>query len=294
MNTAPSPLRTILTAARPWSLLAAALMYVLGGGIAHFLGVVLDWTVFWLGLATVVLLMAGSRLLRAYYDIQLAPIQRRREEQRRLGLTQLQAAVTLLAVGAALTVLLIIQGSVNLTAYVFLGLAFLLAFFYGVPPLRLASSGYSELSSALLITNLVPALAFLFQTGSVHRLLVMTTFPLTALYLAMTLAQSLEHYYADIKEGNGNLMTRMGWQSGMNLHNLLVPGAFLLLGVAALLGMPWSLTWPPLLTLPLAGFQVWQMVQLMSGGKTRWRLLNLTAAATFVIAAYLISLALWT
>jgi len=57
------------------------------------------------------------------------------------------------------------------------GVAFVLAFLFVVPPVKLNHLGYGELVTAILLCNLFPALAFLLQTGEMHRLLAMATFP---------------------------------------------------------------------------------------------------------------------
>jgi len=69
---------------------------------------------------------------------------------------------------------------------------------------------------------------------------------------------------------------------------------FMLFGLAAVLGLPWLLTWPGLLGLPLGLFQIWQMNSIASGAKPHWRLLSLNAVATVVLTAYLVTFTLWT
>jgi len=174
-----------------------------------------------------------------------------------------------------------------------LGLAFFLVFAYAVPPFRLVNAGYGELVMAVLLTTLVPALGYLLQAVDMSQLLGMLTFPITALYLAMVLALSLEPYYGDLKAGRQNLMIRLGWQRGMVLHNVLILVAYLLIGIGALIGMAWALTWPRLLTLPIGLFQFWQIWQIGNGAPPRWRLLRLTAIATFAITVYLQAFTLW-
>jgi 1,4-dihydroxy-2-naphthoate octaprenyltransferase len=140
---------------------------------------------------------------------------------------------------------------------------------------------------------ITPALAYALQTGETHRLLILLTFPLTAMCIAMLLADELETYYADIKAGRKTLMVAVGWQRGMSLHNILILFSYLLVGLAAALKLPWSLTWPMLATLPVGLFQIWQMWQISNGQKPRWRLLRMTAYASFGIMAYLVAFTLW-
>lgn len=291
---------------RPLALFAGILLYALGGGIVHFLGYPIDWSAYWIGQAAVTLLQLSSYYLKVYYDPynpaeEDSPVENR--ELRRPGeentgklprTTVLQLALVTLTLGAVMTVLLLVRNSIQSQAFILLGIAFIVAFFYAVPPVRLVYSGYGELAHAFLLANLVPALAYLFQTGDLHRLLAMLTFPLTALFLASGLAASLQTYGADMRFDRRTLMVRMGWQRGMAFHNYLILAAYLLFAVAATLGMPWSLTWPALLGLPVGLYQIWQISQISQGAKPRWRMLTLTAFATVGLTVYLLNLALWT
>jgi 1,4-dihydroxy-2-naphthoate octaprenyltransferase len=168
------------------------------------------------------------------------------------------------------------------------------ALLLALPPARLVLRGYGEITTALLVSNLIPALAYLFQTGELHRLLAMTTFPLTFLYLAMTLAYELPGYGADVKFDQQTLMVRLGWESGMRLHNLFLLSAYLILGFAMLLGLPIPLGIPGFLTFPLAAFQVYLMVRIAAGTKPNWRVLLFVGAAIYWLTAYLLMFALWT
>jgi 1,4-dihydroxy-2-naphthoate octaprenyltransferase len=299
MNT--SVLREMLRLARPWLLAGTLLFYAIGAGIAHFLGTRIDLAVYILGQACVLLLALISAYLSEYFAMLEYPVLKRgqnganrAEEFLRLRNALVQAAAVALTVGAVLTVMLFARGAVNLPAILFLGTAFLLAFFYAVPPMRLARSGYGELVTALFLTGITPALAYALQTGETHRLLILLTFPLTAICIAMLLANDLETYYTDIKDGRKTLMVAVGWQRGMSLHNILVLFSYLLVGLAAVLKLPWPLAWPMLATMPVGLFQIWQMWQINNGVKPRWRLLRMTAYASFGIMAYLVAFALWT
>ncbi len=299
MNT--SVWREMLRLARPWLLAGTLLFYAIGAGIAHFLGTRIDLAVYILGQACVLLLALISAYLSEYFAMLEYPVLKRgqnganrAEEFLRLRNALVQAAAVALTVGAVLTVMLFARGAVNLPAILFLGTAFLLAFFYAVPPMRLARSGYGELVTALFLTGITPALAYALQTGETHRLLILLTFPLTAICIAMLLANDLETYYTDIKDGRKTLMVAVGWQRGMSLHNILVLFSYLLVGLAAVLKLPWPLAWPMLATMPVGLFQIWQMWQINNGVKPRWRLLRMTAYASFGIMAYLVAFALWT
>lgn len=302
MNKSSSPLLSqFLSITQPLWLVSGLVFYSLGGALTVYLGGVINWPVYWLGQAAVTMLQVSAALLNAYYEIP-DPVtnpqaaRRAREAGRNdpPRTAVLQAAATTLTIGAVLTVLLFNNKAMNLSVFLVLGLAFVLAFFYAVPPTRLVSRGYGELIESFITAALFPTLAYLFQTGEMHRMLTMLTFPLVALYLAMKLATSLEGYGDDLKQGRKTLMVRLGWQNGMVLHNILVLGAYVMIGVASLLGLPWVITWPALLSLPVGGLQILQMNQIAGGAKPAWRQLNLTAAATVALTVYLIIFTLWT
>lgn len=293
--------RELLRLARPWVLLGCILFYAVGAGIAHFLGMPIDFPTYLTGQACVLLLAFSSAYLSEYFSMLEHPMRSRGqnsnrppEEFVRLRTALIQAAAVALTVAAVLTVLLFNHGAMNPTVMVFWGTAFLLAFFYAVPPLHLAKSGYGELVTTLFLTSITPVFAFALQTGETHRLLILLTFPLTAMFIAMMLATELESYYTDIKEGRKTLMVAVGWQRGMSLHNIMVLMSYFLIGLAAALRLPWSLTWPMLLTAPVGFFQMWQMWQISIGQQPRWRLLRITALASLGLMAYLIAFALWT
>jgi 1,4-dihydroxy-2-naphthoate polyprenyltransferase len=299
-----SPLVIFLRLTRPVFLLGGILMYALGVGIARYLGASLDWTAYILGQGCVTTLQLGAQYLNEYFDrIADADNPNRTAFSGGSGAgndpalperTALLAAATSLSVGAVLTVLLYRDGRLNPALGVILGLAFLGAIFYSVPPVRLAGRGYGELAASILVANLVPAFAFVLQTGGLHRLLGMTTFPLTALHLAMLIAFSLPDYSTDLRHGKRTLLIRLGWERGMALHNLLIALAYALLAVAIIEGLPLRLAWPGFLTLPLGIYQIVRMRQIAAGAPTRWNLLTFTAVSIFALTGYFLTFSFWT
>ena len=168
------------------------------------------------------------------------------------------------------------------------------AIFYSAPPIRLESSGYGELTTSFMVANLVPAFAFLLQNGEWHRLIGMSTFPLTALHLAMMLAFELPDYATDAKYEKHTMMVRLGWQRGMFLHNILILTGFLILALATLMGLPSAISLPAFLPLPLGLLQIWQMRRIAAGGKPNWNALTLTAVVLFASVTYLLAFGFWT
>ena len=297
-------LRLFVRMSRPLFLLGGVLVYALGVGIAHYLGSPVGWDIYLLGQAWVTMLQLGAHYLNEYYD---APGDLNNPNRTPFSggsgavgpgkltrTTALLAAAGCLAVTASLTVLLINTQRLELPTILVMILCFLGAFFYSAPPVRLASTGYGELTTSILVANLVPAFAFLLQVGNLHRLVAMTTFPLTALHLAMMLAFELPDYASDLKQEKRTLMVRLGWKTSMGMHNALILVAYLLLALAVTLGMPFFIALPAFFTLPVGLLQIWQMRRIAEGAAPNWRTLTLTALVLFGATAYLLAFAYWT
>jgi 1,4-dihydroxy-2-naphthoate octaprenyltransferase len=294
-----SSIKGFINVFRPAFLFSGILLYALGAGIAHFLGNNIDWRAYWLGQACVTLLQFCFIFLKAFFHTPVVQPELKDENQPKGASYPIErkaaliGTVTILTVGAVLTALLYRNGSLHLETFTILGVAFLIALFYATPPINLFRSGYGELASAIFISNLVPAFAFLLQAGEFHRVLAMATFPLTPIYLAMTLAFDLSSFTADMKNGVHTLLIKIGWQRGMSLHNLLILAGFLLITLAMVFGLPWRISWPAFLALPVGLFQIWQMIQIKEGGKPRWGLLCVNAMATYALMAYLFAFTFW-
>lgn len=289
-------LRSYVRLSRPLNILSLFVLYALGGGIARYLGTDLDWNAYWLGQAWAVMLMLGGFYLNEYFRRESQPLSAQEKaapEFLRGTRRVVLAALAALAVLASITVLVIAQVRPASLAYLVMAFAFLGAFFYSAPPLKLEVSGYGELLVSILVAYLTPAFAFVLQTGEWHRLLAMAGFPLVVLHLAMLLALQLPSYAEDTKYTRRTLMIRMGWQRGMVFHNILVLAGFLLLALAALLRFPWSIAWPALLPLPLGLYQIYQIRAIASGARPNWQALTVGALALFASTAYLLTFAFW-
>jgi hypothetical protein len=80
----------------------------------------------------------------------------------------------------------------------------------------------------------------------------------------------------------------------MVVHNVLILVAYLLLGLAASLGLPGFAVWPAFLSLPLGLLQIYQMWRISNGFKPNWTAVTLTGLALFAFMAYMITYAYWT
>jgi 1,4-dihydroxy-2-naphthoate octaprenyltransferase len=289
---------------RPVFLLGVAVVYALGAGIARYLGVEIDWSVYLLGQAWVTLLQLSTQYFNEYYNAPADQVNPNRtwltggsgvlgpgKLPRRVAL---MAALVCLAFLASFTVLIISKTNPPPGAYLIMGLAFLCAFFYSNPPLSLESSGYGELITSVLVGFMVPAFAFVLQYGELHRLVAMCGFPLVAAHMAMLLAFDLPDYGTDLKFEKRTLMIRLGWQNGMVLHNALILVVYLLLLVARSFGLPGFATIAGFLSLPVGLFQIWQMRSIANGGRVNWNALTIGGVALVAALSYLLTYAFWT
>lgn len=273
-------------------------------GSRCYLGITIDWGLYFLGQAWVTTLQLTTHYFNEYFDSPADVANANRTlfsgGSGALGEDGLPREVALWAGIASLTgatsftIMLIRANGPNPTLFLLMVLIFLGAFFYSIPPVRLVELGYGELTTSFVVASLVPAFAFILQSGELHRLVAMSTFPLIALHLAMMLAFELPDYANDIKFEKLTLMVRLGWERGLTLHNYLILAAYLLIGLAMLFGFPLSVALPALLSFPLGLFQIWYLNRIAAGAKPNWNLLGFLAILVFGVTAYLLTFSFWT
>jgi len=217
---------------------------MLGIGIAHYLSGELNWESFFLGFVWVIFITLGFQYLNEYFDIDSIFETQTWKHTPFSGGTgaigsgklsrqvALWAGLIFLTASASVTVLVYRYIGLNLILGIILIIFILGEFFINLPPFRLVTSGYGEVIMSILMVGFIPAMAFLFQGHEFHRLLLMVTFPLTLLYLGMVFALEFPDYASDIKQGKKPILIRIGWQKGMQLHNILVLGSYFILGIA--------------------------------------------------------------
>jgi 1,4-dihydroxy-2-naphthoate octaprenyltransferase len=280
--------------------LCTALMYALGAGIAHYQGKTIDWPVLFSGAFWLFLIQLSAGYLNDYYRLDAPdpstppdPSQKEIDQRRREKFTLLAISATGLTVAALVTFSLLRSGVLDIQISFVMAVVVFGVFLLVIPPVRLIQTGFGELTLAILVCNIVPLVSYLLQTGDYNRLVAMSSFPLTALFLAMILAMQFEHYGTDCIYCRSNMLVKLGWQWGGRLHSTLIILAYLLIGFAYIQGLPWRIVWPLLLTIVLAVLQVFLMNRIISGEKPVWILLNISAAALFLLTAYLITYSFW-
>lgn len=282
---------------RPLFLLGGVLLYGLGAAILDYLGRPIDLTTFLLGQFAITSIQLMTHYLNEYIDSESdienpnrTPLSGGSGVLGAEGLPRnvaLFGAAFALAITATIIIIFITTANMPVIAWIILALIFLGAFLYSLPPVSLSTSGYGEVTTSVLVAGLLPAFAFILQTGEFHRLLVMTSTPLIALHFAMMIAFELPDYATDTKFDKRTLMVRIGWASAMRMHDIAIIFAIGAVGVAFSLGFPWRVALGSTIALPLALAQLWQFSRIRRGFPPKWRTITYTALALFVLTAYL-------
>jgi 1,4-dihydroxy-2-naphthoate octaprenyltransferase len=288
-------LLNLLRLSRPLNIIFAVLTYVLGAGIARYLGITHNLVVFWLGLGGISLAQFSMGLLAEAHRPVQQPSDNDEHRAERVNLRNeaLIVSVSALAAIAVIAILLVLQGALSPVVMLFSGLSLVAVLVYAVPPLRLVDAGLGEFTLAVHIAMIAPALGFILQAGEYHRLVAIISFPLTLLALAYFLILDFPTFAVDEKFDRRTLLRGMGWQRAVPLHHGLILGAYALLASALFFGLAWGLVWPALLTLPFAILQIFWLQNISQGAKPIWSLLTVNALAVFGLTAYLLTFAFW-
>lgn len=172
-------------------------------------------------------------------------------------------------------------------------LIFILVMLSSLPPFLLNRKGYAELIEAFILFILVPAIAMILNYGEINPILEFLTVPLFFVFLPGKLVFSLRTYLEDKTGGYPNLLNRLEWEKAMKLHNSLILVTYVLVPVFSAIGLPWHFTWPLLLTLPIAAFELIQVVGITRGGKPNLKILEWTSGSLVGAMCYLVLLTLW-
>lgn len=249
--------------------------------------------IFWLGLFVVILFSLCTDTLTCFFNLSELYHKKRSPKLTLLMNSFLILSLSLLTIGAILSVFLYSITELGFVLWVFLGIFFIILVVTAIPPFFLSKKGYGSFFNTISVVALAPSFACILQINELHRTLFLITFPAFFLLLAYFLAQSLENYYEDIKNQNHTLMTVLGWKLGMRIHNYFLLLTYLLYGLGSLFGLSGILTLPAWFSLPLAGIQFWEMWRISEGYKPRWKLLKLSSLGSISVLAYFLIFILW-
>lgn len=284
---------------RPVHLMTILALYLEGAGLARYLGVRLDFSVFGLGLSWLLCLTVGMFLLGDYLQVPfedpVLPARYRGQdlEQSPTSNLQLFGALALISAAGVLTLLMGLRGLITPGLGVILGGYFGLTALVIMPGLNLRYTGIGEFLISICLVIFPPALSFLTQYGEFHRFLSFGIFPLFPLHLALVLTLRLRSFPDDFRAERKTLMVRLGWVRGIFLHNILLLSGFLLFGAAMLFGLPLRIVGPVFLTLIPAGYLIWIYSGLERGGPVRWPLIIFLALVVLFLPLYLMTFTVW-
>jgi 1,4-dihydroxy-2-naphthoate octaprenyltransferase len=160
-----------------------------------------------------------------------------------------------------------------------------LAWFYSAPPLRLSARGLGELTTAAVVTFLVPWLGFVLQNGVVSPALPLALITPCVLQFAMLLAIEWPDAAGDAATGKRTLVVRWGGAWTARLYVLLLVAAYLALPFWVGLGLPPRLAIATALVGPLAA---WQATRVAGGAwrePDRWNSVAFWSVALLIATA---------
>jgi len=284
----------LLKLIRPLHLLLAALTYSLGASIADYLGVTFHAAPFWLGLLGVILAQLTMSLLPEIFRLDVEPLTENetRSQRQTLRNNLLYVSLASLASLALIFYALFASDQLPTSSFFFLATSLAILLVYSIPPFRLINRGFGEILLAVHLAYVFPSIAFVLQSGDVHRFLAVTI-PLTFLTFAYFIVMNFQSFAQDQKFRRVTFLTRLGWERVVPLHHIFVLFAYIFFLAMPAFGLTLSLLWPAFLTLPFALYQILQLRNISLGLPPNWTLLNATAIAVFGLTAYFLTLTFW-
>jgi 1,4-dihydroxy-2-naphthoate octaprenyltransferase len=276
-------------------ILLAAFTYLLGAGIANYLGLPFRADAFWLGLLAMCLAQLGMNLLAEVFRPVNEPIlpEQTPSERELLRSNALYLSIAALAALALVIFVLYRASRLSATPFLLVACSVFVVLLRSVPPLRLLERGFGEFLLAVHLAYIIPAIAFVLQAQDYHRLLGFVTAPLTAIALAYCIAMDFPAFAADQKYERRTLLTVLGWQRAIPFHHALLAAAYLLLAAAPLFGLSLRVLWPAFISLPFALLQIGLLRNIAAGLPPNWRLLRANALAVFGLTAYFLTVSFW-
>jgi 1,4-dihydroxy-2-naphthoate octaprenyltransferase len=295
-------LRAFVKLGRPLFLGGGVVMYGLGAAASVAGGARLDWARLWWGQVIVTAIQLATHYANDYFDLEADRANRtptRWSGGSRVlpegGLPPVIAlgaalALTAVAVGVAVT---LARRAADAPAFVGIVAAMLgLSWAYSAPPVRLCARGLGELTTAAVVTFLVPLLAHALQGGDVAApgapLLAAVALP-CALQFAMLLAIEFPDAAGDAATGKRTLVVRLGGAYAARLYAVVTLAGFgalpLLQSGLVARGLPTPAVVAPLLLAPVG---CWQAARVVRGGYrdgARWESVAFWSVALLVGSA---------
>lgn len=284
----------MLKLTRPLYLLLATLTFAFGASLADYLGKPFRADSFWLGLLMILLLQVTMNLLPEVYRPQNEPVleNESRAEKLKLRNNALYISMAALASIAVIAYNLYNTGHLPLASFSYLVFSLAIILIYSIPPFRLVNRGFGEILLALQLAYIYPSLAFTLQSGATHRFLLLAI-PLTFLAFSYFIVQNFRSFAQDQKYSRVTLLTRLGWERVIPLHQIFVLFAYIFFLAMPAVGLSLTFLWPAFLTFPFALFQINQLRNISLGLPPNWTLLTATSLAVLGLTIYFLALTFW-
>lgn len=275
---------------RPLFLGGGFILYALGAMVAHYYGHPIDWRRYVLGQGAVTAFQLMTHYANDYFDYEadranLTPtkwsggsrVLPAGDLPRRVALV----AAIVLAIAGSVTTMFIGGGTYVLPTY---ALILVLAWEYSAPPLRFCASGLGELDTAIVVTVLVPWIAFYLQAPDLVglRTLVIAIVPLALLQFAMLLAIEFPDAVGDAATGKRTLVVRLGAARAAQLYVAITLLAYAWLPVAYALGLPSRVAAAAMIPAPIA---IWRVLRVAVDHRDPLAYERLTFFAVFLLVA---------
>jgi 1,4-dihydroxy-2-naphthoate octaprenyltransferase len=164
--------------------------------------------------------------------------------------------------------------------------ALALAWTYSAPPVRLHSRGLGEATTAVVVTGLVPLVAFLLQQGGGGRgglaRLGLALVPLMGLQFGMLLAIEFPDAAGDAAVGKRTLVVRLGARRAGAVYRALLVATYGSIPLLALGGLPPLAAMAAALSAPIAAWQFHRLGAGAWGDPRAWERVAFRAVAMLV------------
>jgi 1,4-dihydroxy-2-naphthoate octaprenyltransferase len=162
-----------------------------------------------------------------------------------------------------------------------------LAWGYSAPPLRLCARGLGELTTALVVTLLVPLLGYFLQARRLAAPIFLAAALPCALQFAMLLAIEFPDAAGDAATGKRTLVVRWGAPTAGRLYALVTIAAFGALPFFVRGGLPGRVAAAPALLAPIAIWQALRVARGAYGEPARWESVAFWSVALLIASSSL-------
>ena len=288
-------LKKILQPLKPIQIIGVITSYLLGAGLVQYVNPAIDMAKFLEGGLFMVSAVIGLDYLCGLQSTVNFDLWTDTSE---IDLIRIRWAYRIIAAcfvtfGTSMVVSWMAQGAIWPGITIFLVCNLILGMFYYLAQVHERLQPYQMLFEVVIVVISPAVLAVFIQSQSLHRFLMMSVVVLVPLYLAYRLLVELIEFDRGESRIENPVGTRLGWDNVMILHNALILTAYAVLALMTLTGLPWFLTWPVFLGLPIGLLEIWLMERVRRGYKPLWRIMQIATGSLFLISGYFLAFAFW-